>query len=167
MQRVGRALDAHQIAARDRQTTALSVREKYDVIDRQRRAVGYAVVNGLRVRVRDLDALGDVIDDALEAGGDAARLTGLFFDVDDGTSLGALARKRAVADAWARAETLAKAAGLKLGPVVYMTEGSGGGVPPTGLMKTRVTIDYNEVTPVSEGEIDVTVGVVIRWSIRS
>ena len=72
------------------------------------------------MRVRAIDSLGAVIDALAKAG--ANRLQGVSFDVADPGRTSTRAREQAVADARARAELYARAAGVTLGPVVSIRE---------------------------------------------
>src|SRR5690606_17472349 len=82
----------------------------------------YSVSNSLMVRVRDLSKLGSVLDESVtlgvNQGGDVS------FINDDPAETIKEARKRAVADAIAKAKTLAEAAGVEIGRVVEINEQS-------------------------------------------
>jgi uncharacterized protein YggE len=83
--------------------------------------VGYEVANSVRAVVRDLDALGAVLDALVRAG--ANRLDGVSFALADATAPADEARRRAVADARRRASLYANAAGVALGRVLRIEEG--------------------------------------------
>ena len=108
------AIEGAGVARADVRTTLLSVAPRYDYRDNEGpRLVGYDLANVVEVTVRDLDALGSVIDGALEAG--ATSLDGLTFRLDDPREAERTARTSAVAVARARAEVLAAAAGVTIG----------------------------------------------------
>ena len=66
------------VARRDVRTTLLSVQPRYDYRDGKAPALtGYDLANVVEVTVRDLGALGAVIDGALTAGADEPRRPGL------------------------------------------------------------------------------------------
>ena len=70
------------VARRDVRNTLLSVQPRYDYRDGKAPALtGYDLANVVEVTVRDLGALGAVVDGALTAG--ATSLDGLTFRVDD------------------------------------------------------------------------------------
>ena len=76
------AVEAAGVARRDVRTTLLSVQPRYDYQDGEApRLVGYDLANVVEVTVRELAALGGVIDGALVAG--ATSLDGLAFRVTD------------------------------------------------------------------------------------
>ena len=84
----------------------------------------YRVNNQVRVTVRDIDIVGDVIGAAVEAG--ANNIYGLNFGIDDRSALESEARAAAIADAQARASELAELIGAELGDVMVVTEGMSG-----------------------------------------
>ena len=111
------AIEAAGVARRDTRTTLLSVQPRYDYRDGQAPAlVGYDLANVVEVTIRDLAALGAVVDGALGAG--ATSLDGLAFRVEDPSDAEKAARTAAVAQARARAEVLASAADVRLAGVV-------------------------------------------------
>lgn len=85
---------------------------------------GYRVTNSLVVTLRDLDAVGSIIDAAAAAGGDATRINSIGFRVEDGVALEEEARVLALADAVAKADLFAEATGVSRGKLVFITEQS-------------------------------------------
>ena len=107
------ALLALEIPAADIGTSSVNIST---VFDYQAQAVtGYRVSNRLTVRVRDLSAVGTVIDRVTEAGGDLTRLRGVTFAVEDSASLEEQARAAAVADLTDKAEQLAELLEVEVG----------------------------------------------------
>lgn len=86
------------------------------------RIVGYTVRNGLVVRVRELERLGAILDRAVtlgvNEGGDIS-----FGNAEPDEAV-TRARERAVKDALSRANTLAAAAGVKVGRILEISEQS-------------------------------------------
>ena len=122
---------------------------------------GYEVSNELTVLVRDLDTVDDVIDAAVEAGGDAIRFNGLSFSLEETADLEAKARSAAVADLAAKAGALADLGGVTLGNLVYLTEVVS---PPPGgfgaeslLAKASADFGGRVSTPIAPGEVSVEV----------
>ena len=76
------------------------------------------------------DDVGRFVDAAAEVAGDELTLNGVSFSVGDPVAVVAPLRAAAVADARAKAEVLANAAGCELGAVVAISEGGGGGAIP-------------------------------------
>lgn len=154
------------IADRDLQTAQLSLQPRWEGRpsrdDAPPQVVGYIASNQLMVRVRDLSALGRVLEAALDDG--ANSLGGLSFSVADAAALKAEARRRAVAGAREAAEVLAEAAGVSLGAVEEIVEGGGGRPAPFGV--ARMEMAASDAIPVAPGEIDVAATVTITWTVE-
>jgi uncharacterized protein YggE len=95
----------------------------------------YMVDNTVYVTVRNLDGLGDLLDDTIAAG--ANSINSIQFDVADKSAAVKEARAKAVEDAKNQAQELADAAGVNLGDIQNISfydnspypvfEGKGGG----------------------------------------
>lgn len=134
------ALRASGVADKDIQTRNFSVYPRYEYRDITQRdggkisrrvLAGYEVSNDVAAKIRDIDSVGETIDAVIVAAGDGARISGVVFGVEDLDALRPELRRMAVADAVAKAEALADLSGVKLGRLLYMSEGaaraSGGG----------------------------------------
>jgi uncharacterized protein YggE len=123
MTEVFAALEAAGVARADMQTSNLSLGAVWDNGrdgSEAPRVVGYEASNMVTISLRDVARLGAVIDAATTAG--ANRLYGVSFEVADPRTALDDARTRAVADARAKAELYAGAAGVSLGQVLTIRE---------------------------------------------
>jgi uncharacterized protein YggE len=127
------------------------------------RLTGYQVSNTVNVTVEDLSKVGPTLD-ALVASG-ANSIGDISFDIKDPKAAMAAARTRAVADAIDRAQTLAKAAGVTLGPITSISE-SGGYEPQRPMYRVMAMAAAPAPTPIAAGEQSVTANVSITWEIR-
>lgn len=120
------ALKEAGIAERDLQTSGLSIQPRFAQPGKERnvepKITGYTVSNGLTVRVRKLADAGAILDKAVSLGVNQGG--GIVFVKDDLKPTLTEARKLAVADAIARAKTLAEAADIKLGRILTIEEQS-------------------------------------------
>lgn len=156
------SLRSSGVSAADVRTIGLSIRTDYD---RQGRTVsGYVVGQGLDVRLRDVSAAGAHISGAASAGGDSVRVNGLRFDVEDDTALLDQARRAAVDDSRARAQTLADAAGRSVGRALRVSEGSpaGPGPPRARMMAAEAT----SAVPLQVGSHEVSVTITVEWALQ-
>lgn len=117
-------LKANGVAAEDMQTSNLSLYPNWVGYDSGAAPTidGYVASNMLTVNVRALDQTGAVLDAVITDG--ANTLNSLTFGLSNPRPAEDDARRAAVTDARARAEVLAAAAGVKLGELVSITEGS-------------------------------------------
>lgn len=87
---------------------------------------------------------------------------GLEFDIEDRAPLEAQARQKAVADARARAEGLAKLSGVKLGRVVSISEAGSGQSPPSPMMMMRAEASN---VPFQRGELTIVNSVTVLYEL--
>lgn len=124
------------------------------------RLLGYRAVNLVEVRVRDLAAVGPVLDAAVGAGANVVR--GVAFTVLDRERLESEARARAVSDAFERAQQLAAASGVRLGDLVRLTEGAAAAPVAERFERAAVSVAPGPVEP---GDVEVVVSVEARYRI--
>lgn len=162
------SLRANGIDDDDIQTTQLSVGAEYDYSGYGRpRIIGYRVSNTVSVKVRDLDRVADVVDDAVEAVGDVVRINGLTFTLDDPTAALEQARAQAMAEARAKAQQLAELAGVQLGQPIAISESSPGGPPvPFDYRQGLAEFEVGRApTPIEPGQLQMTVQVFVVYAI--
>jgi uncharacterized protein YggE len=159
------------IAAEDIQTNSYSV---YPVpeYDRDGNYVGverYEVSAGLTVIVRDIDSVGTVLDDAVEAG--ANNVWGISFYVEDPSAAASQARQAAVEDARGKADELATAGGMVVVNIVSISESFA--PEPTARQFDFPAADMameaggSAAVPVSPGQTDVRVEVQVVFEIEA
>ena len=160
-QRVVDALHDAGVSDADVQTANVHLYPRYDGDGRA--ITGYLAGQDLAVTLRDLGSAGATIGAAVEAGGDAARLQGIAYELDDDTALRARARADAFADARVKAEQYAELTGRQLGAVVLVREqvSASGPVP----MAAGDAVAASEAVPIAPGTTDVTVTAEVRWSL--
>ena len=114
----------------DIQTTSFNIWPEYErqevitngVRSNIRVLTGYRVSNTAVIKVRDLDAVGAIIDDVVNAGGDAARINGIDFSIEDSSQYTTQLREDAVNAALEKAQHFATLTGVTLGKLVYVTD---------------------------------------------
>jgi len=110
------------IDEKDIQTENYSVTPKYDYSKSPYRIVGYTISQDLRVKVRDLSKIGEILSQAVNYG--ANNVSGPNFTVDDKEVYLEKAREKAIKNAKEKAEKIAKSAGFKLGKIISIIESS-------------------------------------------
>jgi hypothetical protein len=165
MDAVVQALLGMGIDEKDIQTTSLSLDASYDWNQEPARIVGWEARNMVNVTVRDIEAVGDVVDTVVNAG--ANQVNGISFRVEDPTESQALARSAAVADAEAKAQQLAADAGVEIVGIVTISES--GGQQPQPLYMDRAEMAFSvaadAATPVLAGEVELSISVLIQYEI--
>jgi uncharacterized protein YggE len=161
------ALKEAGIAAEDIQTEYFSVNILRDYSENAdpTQITGFEIINQLRVTVRDTDQIGELLDAAVNAG--ANSIYGVTFYVDDQTEAASEARVEAVEDARTKAEELATAAGMSLGPVVAISEGTSPFVSPVYDMARGGGMGMAEAAmPVEPGSTTVAVDVTMTFELQ-
>jgi len=169
MQEVQKAMQSAGIEARDLQTSGFSIQPDYvypsqDSDDGREppRIAGYTVRNSLTVRIRDITAVGTILDRSVSLGvNEGGNIT--FTNADASAAL-TQARIRAVQDATAKADTLAQAAGVKKGRLLEIAEQSYQQPWPAPMAEMAMARSADAV-PVAVGENTYTVTVNITFAI--
>jgi uncharacterized protein YggE len=144
-------LDELGIEAGDRQTSGLSLYpiRNQSSIQKQNtpEIVGFSARNSLSLRLRDLDAVGEVLDGLVTQGING--IDSLQFGVDDPKPVLDEARRLAVKDALGKAALFAQAAGVKAGAVTQISEQGTRGTPqPMHMAEASL-----RAVPVAAGEV--------------
>ena len=134
---------------------------KYDPTGGMGRVVGYTVSNTVRVELRKLEQIGNVIDAALAKG--ANQINGVQFSVSTVAEARRTAMADAVRDARADAEALAKAAGGTLGNLIELTSSSPSVRPMYGDMAMSAMKVERAQTPIEPGEQTIMAMVSAVW----
>jgi len=145
------------------QTGSLRLDQRYENYDGgSRQPVGYSAYADIRVQVFDLAILGAVLDAAVRDG--ANQMNGLQFDVADRAPHLTAARKAAVADAAAKAQVYAGAAGVNLGGLMQIAEGSNRGGPMP--MMAEASFDSaSRSVPIAAGELTISASITMTWAL--
>jgi uncharacterized protein YggE len=157
------ALQGAGVAVDDVRTAGLDVSPNWEHDGARMVRNGFTVTNRIGVTVRDLEAVGRVLDAGLEAG--STGLDGVTFLLADEAAATEEARRAAVADARRRAETIADAAGGRLGPLRGIVEGAPAAPAPWGEARMAMAAPMDAPTPVLPGRIEVSVTVTAEWEL--
>lgn len=153
------------IAEKDIQTSSYSIYSERRYPEAQllegepEEEITYRVSNMVQVTIRQLDRVGEIIDEVVVAG--ANNVYGISFAIDDPSEFWSEARALAIADAKTKAEELAQLAGVKLGPVTVISEVIGApGIRGYGVERVAAA------PPISPGELELTLQVQVTYAIQ-
>lgn len=173
MSQVLAAMKEAGIEDRDLQTSGVNIQPSYTYPNEKNglkapKIIGYTVTNGLTVRVRDLNKVGDLLDKSIDLG--VNQSGGLRFVNDDPSKQLMEARKKAMENAMAKAKILTETAGAKLGRVLEINEQSN---PPrpmpiyrTKMVAMAAEQGAADSVPVSAGENAYNVNVTVKFEIN-
>lgn len=126
--------------------------------------VGYTVYNTLTVKVLDLSKIGPILTKVVEVGSN--QLDNIRFDLSNKLELLDQARAAAVLDAKRKAEIYTSTAGVKLGRLLSLSEGTKGINRTEVVSFARAASLEAAPTPVSGGEQQLSFTVSITWEIE-
>jgi uncharacterized protein YggE len=165
-QEVIAALVAAGIAEKDIQTTNFSVypRQDFGPSGETLDTITFVVDNSVYVTVRDIDKIGDVLNEAMSAG--ANSISGITFDVADKSAAISGARAQAIADARSQAEELAEAAGVTLGEIHTINSYSNYPPQPFYGLGGGSAMEAAASVPISPGQLTLTIEVNVVYEIQ-
>jgi uncharacterized protein YggE len=162
MKKVIAGLKASGIEAKDIQTTSFHIEPRYTRPKEGEAALidGYRVSNQVQVLSRNLDRLGEILDQLVTLG--ANEMAGLSFEVSEAETLRDEARKEAVANALRRAKLYAAAAGAEVGDVLTIQEGGDMGPRPMPMARAMKA----EAVPIERGTEMLEASVTVTWALK-
>jgi len=134
---------------------------------RSPKITGYNLNQEIRVKVRDLEKVEDILDTGITSG--ANQVGQLSFDVDDMTKIKKEARQKAFDSAKEKAKEMANAAGVKLGRVVTFNEDSGYNPPiyANYMMKAEaMSVDMVSSPSIQPGSKELNLSVSVTYEIE-
>lgn len=169
MEQVIAAIKEAGVEAKDITTSGFSIQPQYSYPAQGSREApkltGYEVRNGVTIKVRELMAIGPLLDKVIQSGANQA--SGLTFLSANPEALQSQARVAAVKDAMAQAAIVAEAAGVRLVRIRRIEPRVDGGFampvsPAPMLMKS----DARAAPPIEAGETEARVQVTMVYEIE-
>jgi len=157
------ALRDSGVAQKDIQTSRFSIQPIYAPPDPHGEAKlsGYSVSNQVNLTIRDIGKVGDVLDRLVAAG--VTNVGNIEFLHANPSKILDQAREAAVADAKRKAEIYAKASGVTLGRVVWITEDPEYAPPMPMMAKVSAAMP----APISAGEDSLRVRITVGFGIAN
>ena len=147
------------VADKDVQTVGLSLQP---ITDDAGQVTGYEAGTTVIAQIDDIGKVGPSIDAASKQVGDDVRIDGVSFSFADAGSLDERGATDAVKRARRQAEELSKAAGVELGDVLSISEGSTASPVPSARAGAADTASV----PVQPGSQSVSVSVTMVFAVR-
>lgn len=146
-----KSLRENGIPPEDIQTQAYNITPQYDYVEGKQVFRGYRVEHSLKVTIRNMTRIGEIIDNAVQSG--ANQVGSIDFSVDNPAAYYQLALNAAVDDAVRKAHTLANKMNLTLSkaPVRIMEMGYEAGTPVPLMYQAA-----GKATPIQTGQIEIS-----------
>ena len=161
------ALQAAGVAEEDIQTSNFSVSPIYAPMQPGQisspQISSYQVSNQVNARIKTLSKLGATLDALVQAGSN--QINGISFDLNEPKPHIDNARKKAIADAKAKAELYASAAGVSVGSVLQISEISAQG--PIMPVETRtMSMAADASVPIAAGQNTIATNITVTFELR-
>lgn len=143
----------------DIKTVNYSLYPNYDFQGRSQRITGYALNVNLLVKIKDFSKINQVVDTATKNG--ANQVGGVTFTLSDEKrkEIEDQAREEAVKEAKAKAESLSRLAGVRLGKIINISENTSPDFPrPISLLTKEAAMDGADTGAVSRAPTNVEPG---------
>jgi uncharacterized protein len=164
MNRIISFLKEKGIDEKDIQTENYLVSPKYDYSKPPYKIVGYTINQDLKVKVRDLSKIGEILSQAVNYG--ANNVSGPNFTFDDKEVYLEKAREKAIRNAKEKAEKIAKTVGFRLGKIISIIESSPFEPIPVMLKEMRTGGPLASQPQIEPGSQEIKVQVTITYEIK-
>lgn len=166
------ALNSAGIASTDIKTSQLSLSPRYDYESRKKpRIIGYTANNIITVTTRDLNKVSPIIDAVVRSGSN--NIQNVQFSLSDPEAAKAKVLEDAIQKARAKAQLIARSAGVTLGPLQDIRVNDS--YSPYGRSHDEIVVTASRKgggggggasTPVSQGELTVSASVNLTYEMR-
>lgn len=146
------------VSSEDIETQAYIIDPQYDYIDGKQVFRGYKVVHSLKVTIRDVDRIGEIIDEAVASG--ANTVDNIRFIVSEPSKYYQQALTAAIDDALVKAMTIGRKLKINVSEIpAQITEESYQYISPVQPALLQVS---GGATPIQIGQVDITARI---WAI--
>jgi len=128
--------------------------------------VGYTIIQTVNVKIRDFTKIGAIMSGLIKNG--ANQVSSLTFTIDDPTAVKNEARAEAIKKAEAQAQSVAEAAGFKIGRLLSVRDNSPYPIHNNSLMydTAEITAKTAVVPSIQPGSQEVNSSVTMQYEIR-
>lgn len=150
------------------QTTGVQLNPSYDWQDGEYIETGYEATQTVKLKIRDFELIGEIISSASNAG--ANQMHGLAFELEDYEAELESAREEAIAEARAKAQSIAKSSGAKLGKLTsyyeYTNDGDRIGYAYEESAVMNMKAADMAIAEIAPGQEEVTLTVSLNYQVR-
>ncbi len=175
MNKIIKALKSQGIMDEEIQTSQYNVDQEYDYNGGDKKLLGYRVTNIINVKISDVDGVSNIINTAIDAGGNV--FYGINFDVLDRQQAYLDAANVALERAKEKAQIFAQKEGMKIMGVLEINEGSATAQTYQRTAQSNyVALSYArdvgqavmaaDSTAISSGQVEITATVTVVYAMR-
>ncbi|WP_168413170.1 SIMPL domain-containing protein [Bacillus salacetis] len=150
------------IEEKDIQTSTYQIYPQYDFIDGKQVFKGYEVRQVFSVKIKEINKIGEVIDDAVQSG--ANIIERVQFTIAEPQTFYMQALSKAYEDAFKKAQVLAKSSGMTLNPMpLEINEDRS--IPLVPGPSKAFVLAAESTSPVQPGEVGITARVTVKYKL--
>lgn len=152
------------VSEKDLKTTNYSINPNYS-FEGVAKISGYTVAQNIELKIKDIKKTNDAIDTITARGGNLVEQVRFGFDDKIKAKLEDKARKEAVDNAKEKAQSLANAAGVRLGKIINVTESQDNFPRPIPFESAKAGIQEIPATDITPGENSIEISVTLTYEI--
>ena len=152
------------VSEKDLKTTNYSVNPNYS-FEGVARIIGYTVAQNIEIKIKNIKNTNKIIDAITGNGGNLIGQVQFGFDDKTKAKLEDKARKEAVGNAKEKAQSLAKAAGIRLGKIINVTESQDNFPRPIPFESVKAGIQETPATNITPGENSINITITLTYEI--
>ncbi|MBI2031808.1 MAG: SIMPL domain-containing protein [Candidatus Levybacteria bacterium] len=155
------------IEEEDIKTTNYSVYPNYNFNETRQQISGYTVTQNIDVEIKKIDKVNNAVDAITSNGGNLVGQITFDFDKETRRKLEDQARKEAVETAKEKAQSLARASGIRLGKIINVEENTN--IRPMPIYADtvgRVGAPAEKATEITPGQSSIQITVILSYEIR-
>jgi len=177
MSKIIKRLKNHDLEETALQTTSFNIYPQYEYREVLKNGlrqgtqvlVGYTVSNRITAKIKDIDSIGEIIDDVVKSGGDFVRIDGIRFSIENQSPIMSQLRQAAMENAFEKAQHFADLSGVQLKSLIFIRESTGFEITPKNMGMQRFALEASPASatpPISGGALDMDMDVEVGFSIQ-
>ncbi len=175
MEKIMNALKKSGIEETGIRTSRYNVIQEYDYSGSTKKLIGYKVTNMINVEIKDVDNVGEIINVAINAGGNV--FNGISFDIKDRQQVYLDAMDMALERAYEKAQIYAEKGGRNISKILEINEGSSASTTYTPQLRNEVSLNYaqnltgqgvmasGEASSISAGQLEIAATVTVIYAL--
>ena len=175
MEKIINALKKSGIEENSIRTSRYNVSQEYDYSGSQKKLIGYKVSNMINVEIKDVDNVGEIINIAINAGGNV--FNGISFDIKERQQVYLDAMDMALERAHEKAQIYAEKGGRSISKILEINEGSSAPAAYSPQLGNERYLNYaqnitgqgvmdsGEASSISAGQLEITATVTVIYGL--
>ncbi|MDP5275832.1 SIMPL domain-containing protein [Chengkuizengella axinellae] len=155
-------LDTYKLKDEDIQTTSFNVYPRYQYTEKDApKLLGYESKHSLQITYRNIDQIGELVDDLTKAG--VNRVDHISFNTEIADEYELAAIENAMANAEEKAGVIAKSENKTIKGIIHVVQGNPTFDSPINFASQELSYDAYNNTSIASGQIKITANVSVQY----